>query len=164
MHHMWTNARRFIALLSFSLALSACLNPEDKIVGAWQVDFDATLAADATLSATMARGAEAASQARELSQGFTVSSIRIAKAKQAASEVLKLKELSFKFASDGSMTVNRAGEQENGSYRVKSAHGDKIVLFTKGEDGKEEIWRLETKDGIVLFLDMGKQRLVLRKR
>ena len=59
----------------------------------------------------------------------------------------KLKAASFEFTKDGKMGANFMGKKEEGEFKVKSAEGGKIVLSTKGKDGKEEDVTVEVKDG-----------------
>lgn len=126
-------------ILLGSLALAACGKPEDKIVGTWGIDLQATMAADEKLKAMPEDQKKMATEFAE-----------------------KLfKEATFEFTKDGKMNANFAGKKEEGSYTVKSAEGGKLVLNTKGKDGKEEEVTVEESGGkLVLSTKNGKFFLV----
>lgn len=140
---MSKNTRKFIGsfLLLAGLALSACAKPEDKIVGTWGIDLDATMAGDEKLKALPE---EQRKMAMDMAQGL-------------------FKEASFEFTKDGKMNANFAGKKEEGTYTVKSAEGDKLVLATKGKDGKAEEITAEAKDNKLHLMTNG-QKLVLVKK
>jgi hypothetical protein len=140
---MSKQSRKLIAsfLLLCGLALSACSKPEDKLVGTWGVDLDATMAGDEKMKSLPE---EQRKMAMDMAKGLFAQS-------------------SFEFTKDGKMIANFAGKKEEGSYTVKSAEGDRLVLSTKGKDGKEEDVTVEAKDN-KLHLLMKDQRLVLMKK
>lgn len=126
-------------LLLGSLALAACSKPEDKLIGTWGIDLDATMAADEKLKAMP-------EDQKKMAVEF-------------ASKLLK--DATFEFTKDGKMNANFAGKKEEGSYTVKSAEGSKLVLTTKGKDGKEEEVTVEESGGkLTLSLKDGKFFLV----
>jgi hypothetical protein len=128
-------------ILLCGLALSACSKPEDKIVGTWGIDLDATVAGDEKLKALPE---EQRKMAMDMAKGL-------------------FKDSSFEFTKDGKMIANFAGKKEEGTYMVKSAEGDKLVLSTKGKDGKDEDMTVEAKDN-KLYLGIKDQKLVLMKK
>jgi hypothetical protein len=128
-------------LLLGSLAISGCSKPEDKIIGSWAVDLDATMAADEKLKALPA---EQQKMAKDMAAGL-------------------FKETSFDFAKDGKMTANFMGKKEEAPFTVKSAEGDKLVLATKSKDGKDQELTVEVKDGKMTLTTNG-QKIVLTKK
>ena len=140
---MSNRSRKLIAsfLLLGSLLLAACSKPEDKLIGTWGVDLDATIAADEKLKAMPE---DQRKMATEFAQKMFA-------------------EASFEFTKDGKMLANFAGKKEEGSYTVKSAEGDKIVLSTKGKDGKEEDMTVEASAD-KLVLSIKDQKMFLKKK
>jgi hypothetical protein len=140
---MFKNSHKLIAtfLLLSGLALSACSKPEDKLIGTWGIDLDATMAADEKLKAMPE---EQRKMAMDMAKGL-------------------FQEASFEFTKDGKMNANFAGRKEEAAYTVKSAEGDKIVLNTKGKDGKDQEITVEAKDS-KLHLTTGGQKLILAKK
>ncbi|HSN98539.1 MAG TPA: hypothetical protein VLS89_09575 [Candidatus Nanopelagicales bacterium] len=140
---MSNRSRKLIAsfLLLGGLLLVACSKPEDKLVGTWGVDLDATIAADEKLKAMPE---DQRKMATEFAQKMFA-------------------EASFEFTKDGKMLANFAGKKEEGSYTVKSAEGDKIVLSTKGKDGKEEDMTVEASAD-KLVLSIKDQKMFLKKK
>jgi hypothetical protein len=137
------NPRKLIAsfILLAGLALSACSKPEDKIVGTWGIDLDATMAADDKLKALPE---DQRKMAQDMAAGL-------------------FKEASFEFTKDGKMIANMAGKKEEGSYTVKSSDAEKVVLSTKDKNGKEEEITVTTKgDGLMLAIK--DQKLFLKKK
>ena len=128
-------------LLFAGVALSGCSKPEDKIVGTWGIDFDATMAADDKLKAMPP---EQQKMAKEMAAGL-------------------FKETSFEFTKDGKMKANFAGKQEEGSYTVKSAEGDKLVLSTKEKSGKDSEVTAEVKDGKLTLTTQGQKIILVKK-
>jgi hypothetical protein len=140
---MSNRTRKLISsfLLLGSLALVACSKPEDKLVGTWGIDFDATVASDERLKAMPE---DQRKMAMDMAQKM-------------------FKEASFEFSKDGKMTSNFGGKKQEGSYTVKSADADKIVLNTKGADGKEEEITVESKDNKLVLNSKG-QKIYLQKK
>lgn len=128
-------------LLLSGLALSACSKPEDKIVGTWGIDLEATMGADEKLKAMPP---EQQKMAKEMTQGL-------------------LKDTSFEFSKDGKMTANFFGKKEEAQFTVKSAEGDKLVLTTKDKNGKDQELTVEAKDGKLTLITNG-QKIVLTKK
>jgi hypothetical protein len=128
-------------LLLGGLALSACSKPEDKIVGTWGIDLEATMGADEKLKAMPE---DQQKMAKEMAAGL-------------------FKDTSFEFGKDGKMTANFAGKKEEAQFTVKSAEGDKLVLSTKDKSGKDQEMTVEAKDS-KLYLTTGGQKLVLMKK
>lgn len=141
---MSNKTRKLIAsfILLGGLALSACSKPEDKIVGTWAFDTDATIAGDERLKAMPE---DQRKMATEMAQKM-------------------FQDASFEFSKDGKMTMNAAGKKEEATYSVKSAEGNKVVLNAKGKDGKDEEITVDTSAGDKLVLSMKDQKIYLKKK
>lgn len=140
---MLNHPRKLIAFFLFlcGLTLIACSKPEDKIVGVWTVDVDSTVGTDDRLKAMPE---EQRKMAMDMARGL-------------------FKDSTFEFTKDGKMIANMAGKKEEGSYAVKSAEGDKLVLATKDKTGKDDDMTAQAKDG-KLYLGVSGQTLVLNKK
>lgn len=128
-------------ILFGSLALSGCSKPEDKLVGTWGIDLDATMANDEKLKAMPP---EQQKMAKDMAAGL-------------------FKDTNFEFTKDGKMKANFAGKQEEATYAVKSSEGDKFVLSTKDKSGKDQDVTVEVHDKQMTITTNG-QKLILAKK
>jgi len=140
---------RRIAILSlfafaFGMFLTACSGkPEDKIIGKWTIDLEATMAADEKMKEMPE---EAKKQAMEQAKAF-------------------LGNMSFEFTKDGQAIAKMGDKEEKSTYKVTKAEGSTLTVeMTEGEGDKAKKETMTfTIDGDNLTMKQGNQTLVLKK-
>jgi hypothetical protein len=135
----------FVALTTLFLGLGGCAKGgADKIIGKWTVDVDALSNMD---------------EFKKMPEDQRKMALDMAKGMMSSME--------FEFTKDA-LKVSMMGQTKEGTYTVKSAEGDKIVIVSKekdkdGKDGKEEEITIDAS-GDKLVLHMGKDEFPLKKK
>lgn len=133
-----------LVAFAFGLFLTACSGkPEDKIIGKWTIDLEATMAADEKMKEMPE---EAKKQAMEQAKAF-------------------LGNMSFEFTKDGKAIAKMGDKEETSTFTVKKAEGNTVTVeMTEGEGDKAKKEEMTfTVDGGKLTMKQGKQTLVLKK-
>lgn len=139
-----------IALFSiafvFGLLLTACSSkPEDKIVGTWTVDIDATLAGDPKMKDMPEEQKE---QAKKATEAF-------------------FSNMSFEFTKDGQATSKMGEKEQKGTFVIKKTEGDTLTLDMtsgEGESVKTQEMVLTVKGDQLHMTGQGGQQIVLKRK
>lgn len=134
-----------IFAFTFGLLLSACSSkPEDKIVGVWTMDLQATMAEDPKMKDMPEAEKETAMKAAE---AF-------------------LKDMSFEFTKDGKAIAKLGDKEETGTYTIKKAEGDTLTIeMTSGEGEKVRNQEMMvTVKGDQLHMAQGEQKFILKRK
>ena len=138
-----------IALFSiafvFGLLLTACSSkPEDKIIGTWTVDIDATMAEDPKMKEMPEEQKE---QAKKAAEAF-------------------LSNMSFEFTKDGQAIAKMGDKEQKGAFTIKKTEGDTLTLdMTSGEGENVRTQEMTvTVKGDQLHMAQGEQKFVLKKK
>lgn len=140
---------RRIAILSviaftFGMFLVACSGKaEDKIVGKWGMDLEATMSADPKMKDMPE---DAKKQAMEQAKAF-------------------LGNMSFEFTKDGQAIAKMGDKEEKSSYKITKAEGNTLTIeMTEGEGDKAKKEEMTfTVEGDKLTMKQGNQTLVLKR-
>ena len=140
--------RRFaiLAIFSFTLGLFtvACGGKaEDKLVGKWGINLEATMAADPKMKEMPE---DAKKKAMEQAKAF-------------------LGNMSFEFTKDGQAIAKMGDKEEKSTYKVTKTEGNTLTIeMTEGEGDKAKKETMTfTIDGDSLTMKQGNQTLVLKK-
>lgn len=142
------NARFITASLvafCFGLFLAACAGKtEDKIVGVWGIDLEASMAEDPKF--------------KEMPEDQKKQAMEAAKAFMGS--------MSFEFTKDGKAVAKMGEKEEKGTYTVKKVEGDTVTIEMKqGEGDKAKAEEMTvTVSGDKLIMAQGKQKFVLKKK
>lgn len=133
-----------IFALLMGLAVAGCSKPEDKLVGVWTIDVEATMKEDP--------------KTKDLKEEDLKKQVEMAKK--------FMGEMSFEFTKDGKMIASFGKEKKEGSYTVKGTEGNTVTLETKTMKGdKEKVEELKvTIDGDKLKITDKKQTMVLARK